>query len=53
MLEQLYRCTHEIINALSVRKVFQAVLAVYYTLRFNDKSDFDKLTAPVTERSGL
>ena len=32
MLVQLYRCTHEIINTLSVRKVLAAVLAVYFAV---------------------
>ena len=32
MLEQLHRYTHENINALSVRKVFQAVLVIYFTV---------------------
>ena len=32
MSVQLYRCTHEIINTLSVRKVFPAVLAIYFTV---------------------
>ena len=32
MLEQLYRYTHENINSLSARKVFSAVLAIYFTV---------------------
>ena len=32
MSVQLYRYTHEIINALSVRKVLAAVLAIYFTV---------------------
>ena len=33
MLEQLYRYTHENINALSLRKMFSAVLAVHLDIR--------------------
>ena len=32
MSVQLYRYTHENINALSVRKVFSAVLVIYFTV---------------------
>ena len=40
MLEQLHRYTHENINTLSIRKLFSAVLAIYFTVQFNDKSDY-------------
>ena len=40
MSVQLYRYTHENINVLSVRKILSAVLAIYFTVQFNDKSDY-------------
>ena len=40
LLEQLYWYTHENINALSAWKVISAVLAIYFTVQFNDKSDY-------------
>ena len=43
MLEQLYRYTHENINSLSARKVFSAVLAIYFTVWFNNYWFFDNL----------
>ena len=33
MLVQLYRYTHENINALSIQKVLAAVLAIYFTVQ--------------------
>ena len=33
MSVQLYRCTHETINALSVLKLFSAMLAMYFTVQ--------------------
>ena len=44
MLEQLYRYTHENINSLSARKVFSAVLAIYFTVWFNNYWFFDRLS---------
>ena len=32
--------THENINSLSVRKMISVVLAIYFTVQFNDKSDY-------------
>ena len=33
MSEQLYRCTHETINALSVLKLFSAMLVMCFTVQ--------------------
>ena len=54
MLEQLHRYTHENINTLSIRKLFSAVLAIYFTVHFNNNRLTDSLFAkyikwPVTE----
>ena len=40
MSVQLHWYTHENINALSAWKVISAVLAIYFTVQFNDKSDY-------------
>ena len=44
MSVQLYRYTHENINSLSARKVFSAVLAIYFTVWFNNYWFFDRLS---------